>query len=165
MTERADDAPWWASDGVPVDVTEDPLGAHRAARAGQRRDEEPDVGGERQRDAHAPHGGIPWAELTDAVVRVVREVSRGVTSSRTAAPRADGTGTDPDHDHDHVDACQVCPVCAGLRVLGEVRPELVTHLSEAARHVTMAARAFVDAQADRYDEADGFERIDLDDDV
>lgn len=61
-----------------------------------------------------------------------------------------------------VDACSVCPICAGIRILGEVRPELVTHLSEAARHLTLAARAFLDAQADVLRRDDGLERIDLD---
>lgn len=68
--------------------------------------------------------------------------------------------------HEHgtsVDACQVCPVCAGIRILAEARPELVTHLSEAARHLTLAARAFLDAQADVLRRDEGLQRIDLDD--
>lgn len=68
--------------------------------------------------------------------------------------------------HQHgtsVDACAVCPVCAGIRILSEARPELVTHLSEAARHLTLAARAFLDAQAEVLRREDGLQRIDLDD--
>lgn len=68
------------------------------------------------------------------------------------------------HHGPSVDACQVCPICAGIRILGEARPELVTHLSEAARHLTLAARAFLDAQADVLRRDDGLQRIDLDDD-
>ncbi|MBW3620218.1 MAG: hypothetical protein KY461_08235 [Actinobacteria bacterium] len=72
---------------------------------------------------------------------------------------------EPRHHHGpSVDACQVCPVCAGIRILSEARPELVTHLSEAARHLTLAARAFLDAQADVLRRDDGLQRIDLDDD-
>lgn len=71
------------------------------------------------------------------------------------------------HDtHGHgpaVDACQVCPVCAGIRILSEARPELVAHLSEAARHLTLAARAFLDAQAEVLRRDEGLQRIDLDD--
>lgn len=70
----------------------------------------------------------------------------------------------PRHEHGtSVDACQVCPVCAGIRILAEARPELVSHLSEAARHLTLAARAFLDAQADVLRRDDGLQRIDLDD--
>lgn len=60
------------------------------------------------------------------------------------------------------DVCQVCPICAVLRTVDDVRPELVEHLSEAARHLTMAAKAFIDAQAAGYEDDGGLQRIDLD---
>lgn len=67
-------------------------------------------------------------------------------------------GADAPHD-----VCQVCPICAVLRAVDDVRPELVEHLSEAARHLTLAAKAFIDAQAAGYEPRDeGLERIDLD---
>lgn len=82
-----------------------------------------------------------------------------------------GRGARDRHQHDgrghghgsSVDACQVCPICAGIRILGEARPELVAHLSEAARHLTLAARAFLDAQADVLRRDEGLQHIDLDD--
>lgn len=78
----------------------------------------------------------------------------------------------PPHEH-RADAdaavCQVCPICALLRVVDEVRPEVLDHLTEAGRHLTLAAKAFLDAQAEAYErqgrgrEGGGLERIDLDD--
>jgi hypothetical protein len=78
--------------------------------------------------------------------------------------RRDRAGHAHAHGHEHgtVDACSVCPVCAGIRILGEARPELVTHLSEAARHLTLAAKAFIDAQAEVLRRDEGLQRIDLD---
>lgn len=64
----------------------------------------------------------------------------------------------------HADVCQACPVCAFLRVVGDARPEVVSHLVEAARHLTLAAKAAVDAQASRTGGAGAFQRIDLDED-
>lgn len=99
--------PWWASDGHDGLADEDPVGAHRSARAGE------DAG---------------------------------------------------EHTHSgRVDACAVCPVCATIRAIGETRPELISHLSEAARHLTLAAKAFIDAQADHLRHDDGLQRIPVDD--
>lgn len=77
-----------------------------------------------------------------------------------------GPGPDaPPHRHradaPH-DVCQVCPICAVLRTLDDVRPEMIEHLTEAARHLTLAAKAFVDAQAAGFDGDEGLQRIDLD---
>lgn len=76
-----------------------------------------------------------------------------------------GGGEAPPHRH-RADAphevCQVCPICAVLRTVDDVRPELIAHLSEAARHLTMAAKAFIDAQAAGYEDDEGLRRIDLD---
>lgn len=60
------------------------------------------------------------------------------------------------------EVCQVCPICAVLRTLEDVRPEMIEHLTEAARHLTLAAKAFVDAQAEGFDGDEGLQRIDLD---
>jgi hypothetical protein len=38
----------------------------------------------------------------------------------------------------------VCPFCSSLRLLQETRPELVEHLTEAARHLAAAARSLLD---------------------
>jgi hypothetical protein len=61
------------------------------------------------------------------------------------------------------DVCQVCPICTALRLVGEVRPDLVVHLAEAARHLTLAAKTIVDAHATGYG-GRGLEHIPLDDD-
>lgn len=82
-----------------------------------------------------------------------------------ASDTATGGAARGGHRHGHqaaVDACGVCPVCAGIRILGEARPELLTHLGEAARHLTLAARAFLDAQAEVLRRDEGLQRIDLD---
>jgi hypothetical protein len=53
-----------------------------------------------------------------------------------------GADREADRGEEHrVDACGICPICVGLRALGETRPELVGHLAEAARHVALAARS------------------------
>jgi len=72
-------------------------------------------------------------------------------------------------EHDHLpplsdgDVCQVCPICSTLRLVGEVRPDLLVHLAEAARHLTLAAKTVIDAQAAGY-RGRGLEHIPLDDD-
>lgn len=78
---------------------------------------------------------------------------------------AHGDADDPPHRHRAdapTDVCQVCPICAMLRAVDDVRPELVEHLTEAARHLTLAAKAFVDAQATGFEGDEGLQRIDLD---
>lgn len=61
------------------------------------------------------------------------------------------------------DVCQVCPVCSLLRVFGDARPELMEHLTEAARHLTLAAKAVIDAQAALFARpTERLERITLD---
>lgn len=40
--------------------------------------------------------------------------------------------------------CGVCPLCTLARTLEETRPELLEHLTEAARHLAAAARSLLD---------------------
>lgn len=140
----ADDRPWWATDegDLPGDG-DDPLAAHRAARRGDR---DPD----RDRDG-APHGeaaggaaddGSWWVPATEAVTRLARDLAAAAASP----PRGlvDDEGADPVGGH-RIDACGACPICVGLRALGESRPELVGHLAEAARQLALAVRTVVDA--------------------
>lgn len=73
-----------------------------------------------------------------------------------------------------IDACGVCPICVGLRALGDARPDLVVHLAEAARHLALAVRTVVDAATDGSNAAaeggparhqprsEGLQRIDVD---
>jgi hypothetical protein len=60
--------------------------------------------------------------------------------------------------------CQVCPICAFLRVVKDARPEAMEHLLEAAHHLTLAAKSVVEAYAEGADRSDRLERIPLDDD-
>jgi hypothetical protein len=62
-----------------------------------------------------------------------------------ASPRPTADGPLPPEPARHrVDACGVCPFCASMRLLQETRPELVEHLTEAARHLAAAARSLLD---------------------
>ncbi|MFP4635862.1 MAG: hypothetical protein ACLFRD_08375 [Nitriliruptoraceae bacterium] len=123
--------PWWASDPDGRDIADegdDPVAAHRAARRGSAGDAPNDAVGED--DAHA----------------------RGATPGQHRGDGAEGDGvaggSGPDHDH-RDGACEVCPLCALMRALDDSRPELVAHLSEAARHLIAAARAVMEAPAER----------------
>jgi hypothetical protein len=67
--------------------------------------------------------------------------------------------------HPSGEVCQICPLCSLLRVVDEARPEIVEHLTEAARHLSLAAKAIVDSYAAGYaDRDETLERIDLEDD-
>ncbi len=154
--------PWWASQGVggPGEGHldgEDPFEAHRRARAGGTDGEDTTGHGPGAGRDDAGHAGAPpwWTDAVDLLVRLARDATRPGAGGHAHAGRT------PGHDHG-VEACQLCPVCTLIRVLGEARPELVTHLSEAARHLTLAAKAVVDAQAEGWRRDDGLQRIDLD---
>lgn len=128
--------PWWASGGDPEDGIDaaDPLHAHREARRGEQ--------GRDPREGHR----------------------RG-----TAGPGPSGQHSRHDearasHRHGSGDpACQACPICMALRALESSRPELIGHLSEALHHLSLAAKAFVDAQAAQHEPTGDLERIDLED--
>jgi hypothetical protein len=67
------------------------------------------------------------------------------------------------------DVCGICPFCVALRALGESRPQLVEHLSEAARHLSAALRSVLEdpprpgGREERPPPRDApFEHIDLD---
>ena len=50
------------------------------------------------------------------------------------------------HEADHVaegSTCAVCPVCSGIALLREVKPETVEHLLDAAASVVAALRSAV----------------------
>jgi hypothetical protein len=170
----ADDArPWWASDrdvsGVGPDP--DPLDRHRRARRGD--------GAEDAADDGATPLGSWWGPVADAVARLGRDLATSAEANAAAAvgdrpwhateSRADAVDPEPGPDADHrVDACGVCPICVGLRALGDSRSDLVGHLAEAARHLAAAVRSAVEATTPRTDPGadarSGPTRIDLDDD-
>jgi hypothetical protein len=132
-----DPRPWWAS-GADAAVPDpvDPIDAHRAARRGGFPAEDPTV----RRDGEDPR-------------------EDGHVAGAHDRPGADQPGHGPD-------VCGVCPLCAALRALGETRPQLVEHLTEAARHLAAAFRSFADeprpGEADEPRDRAPFERIDLD---
>ena len=171
------DDPWWASGRDPaegLDGAQDPFDAHRDARRG----DAPPPG-----DEQATAGGDMGRLASDAVEligRLAAEASRRVAARTTsnaagsgagaftrpdgAEPGGSGAGSRPEDPamtgpHEDGQVCDACPVCIGLRALRQVRPEVIGHLSDAAHHVSLALRAFADAQAG----ADpGLEKIDLD---
>ncbi len=177
--------PWWASGRDPgegIDPSEDPFDAHRDARRG----EAPPPGDGDGTDPRAP-GGEAARLATDAmelIGRLAAEASRRVAAratsnaasggdagaftrpdgAETARPGAGGDGAwrrlaDGIAPHEDGRVCDACPVCIGLRALRQVRPEVIGHLSEAAHHVSLALRAFADAQVA---DDEGLEKIDLD---
>lgn len=179
--------PWWASPGPgAVDGDDlDPVERHRRARAGGE--------GGTPTPADAPDEELPawWAPAAEAVVRFSEDLAASAAANADTArgraawddapegdadrhdagrEHADPPGAATDGDH-RIDACGICPICVGLRALGASRPELVGHLSEAARHLAAAVRAVVDttSEAARGDAGTGTDhagltRIDLDDD-
>lgn len=143
--------PWWASDpddGAVASGGDDPVTAHRAARRG-------------------PSGDPTSDEDADA-----RDATAGSDRGDGAA-EDDGAAGSSGRAHDH-GACEVCPLCALLRTLDDSRPELVAHLSEAARHLLAAARVIMEPPAEPRDPStpptddgatstrQGPQRIDLD---
>jgi hypothetical protein len=163
--------PWWSSGDDPgVSDDPDPVTRHRAARRGGQPD-----------DGRAAPWWVPAAE---AITRLGRDLAAAAADDPDGARTRSGSGpgaeepeatgqrtAEPGGPTPHrIDACGVCPICVGLRALGDVRPELAGHLAEAARHLALAVRTIVDAavptdvdpRRDRHD--DPLTRIDLDGD-
>jgi hypothetical protein len=58
--------------------------------------------------------------------------------------------------------CLLCPICVLLQAMTSTRPEVTRHLLAAAKELTQALQAIVDAQASAHDTAgDRLERIDV----
>lgn len=128
----------------------------------------------------------PWWASDDPGVDELAVDEDPLTAHRTARrPAPQASGADPAADHDAPGAdrahapgadrahdastCGLCPVCLGLRLLGEHRPEVLEHLNEASRHLSAAIRGLLeqDTQASRADRSqrppsDRFERIQVD---
>jgi hypothetical protein len=51
--------------------------------------------------------------------------------------------------------CQACPVCLGLAVLRQARPEAVEHLAKAGAELLLAARALLEGAGPRPAGPDG----------
>lgn len=166
--------PWWASGAGPddgLDGSQDPFDAHRGARRGDGEpsgaDTSPPAGdgdgdGDGLGDGQA---GRLAADAIDLVGRLAAEAGRRIHARATtnASSPPDGAFTRPDAPvgpHAEGEMCDACPVCLGLRALRQARPDVVTHLADAAHSVTLALRALADTPAG--DDTGGFEKIDLD---
>lgn len=162
MTADDTAGPWWASGGRPDQGIDDrdPLGAHEQARRGDPDDDPTATSRDEAAGRPAEDLGALAGEAVDLLARLATEAAR----------RFGRTGGDPDRStprteedlvgpHPDGSVCDACPVCVALRAVQRARPDVVTHLSEAAHHVTLAMQAFADAQA-RSDE--GLEHIDID---
>lgn len=169
--------PWWASGSRPddgLDESQDPFDAHRDARGGHGGSSDAgDPGPDDDRaDTSTVEGGRLAADAIDLVSRLAAEAGRRIhaRSTANAAPPPDGAFTRPDDPdtstradapaHASGEVCDACPVCLGLRALRQARPDVITHLSDAAHHVSLALRALADAHPG--DDTDGLEKIDLD---
>jgi hypothetical protein len=160
----SDTWPWWASEleGGVAEATPalDPLEAHRAARRGAHPADEGIAGW----DLDDLLGPPPDAGATD------EEARRGEQVDEETVDGPGPTGRDGPAAAHGPDVCGVCPICVALRALGESRPQLLEHLTEAARHLTAAVRNLVedpprvrpDGARRGPDDPDPFERIDLD---
>jgi hypothetical protein len=144
--------PWWASGRDPDEGIDDqdPFDAHRDARSGR---SDPPSG---------DRGDPPPRWIEDAVDLIARFATE---ANRRFAPRSGQSASDDDVGagftaHVGGEVCDACPVCIGLRAIRSSRPDVITHLSEAAHHLSLALKAFADAQADAT--TDTFEHIDLD---
>jgi hypothetical protein len=114
--------PWWATDDdSAAGPGTDPLEQHRAARRG---------------DPGAASGPRPEPDSDP-----------DADPDSEAPPTGDRGPEDTRDGGHHVDVCGICPICVGLRALGESRPELVGHLAEAARQLTLAVRSVVEGAA------------------
>lgn len=167
--ERVGGAPWWAS-GADDLADDDPFEAHRRAR-GEDHDRSDDADGGRPwdtdrgwgGDARERPGGRPRWEQPRGVRSGVEDAAEALAAlARAAARRAGGEGRDRTGGRSrvHDPACRSCPLCTLTRSLGDARPEVVEHLEQAARHLVLAARAWVDAADER---TGRWERIELDD--
>ena len=60
----------------------------------------------------------------------------------------------PEESHASGPACPVplCPICTAATVLGQFRPEVVEHITNATREALLAIRAVIDT---RLEESDG----------
>jgi hypothetical protein len=62
----------------------------------------------------------------------------------------------PEHEEPHASAsgCPVplCPICTAATVLGQFRPEVVEHITNATREALLAIRAVIDT---RLEESEG----------
>lgn len=66
--------------------------------------------------------------------------------------------------HDSAEVCAACPFCSVLHAVEETRPEVVAHLIEAARQLSLAAKALIEAHVDQYPSGEPLQHIPVDGD-
>ncbi|MCA1783776.1 MAG: ROK family protein [Intrasporangiaceae bacterium] len=110
-------------------IDEDPVTAHRAARRPVPMD-----GGATPMDG----GATP----VDGGAAPVDGGAAPVDGAAAPDPGRDAPSAGATHDPS---TCGLCPVCIGLRMLGEYRPEVLDHLNQASRHLSAALRGLLDA--------------------
>jgi len=129
-----DPLPWWASaaDAEGLDDV-DPIEAFRAAR----RPTDADPGEGPAADADPGEGPAADADPGEGPAADADAGARGADPGPAAPP----------HGSHRPELCGICPLCGLARSLEQTHPELLEHLTEAARHLAAAARALVDAPA------------------
>jgi hypothetical protein len=73
-------------------------------------------------------------------------VSEAARSETGAGSGSGGSGREqpgPSSSH-RPELCGICPLCTLARALEDSRPDLLEHLTEAARHLAAAARSLLD---------------------
>ncbi len=126
--------PWWASaDGVEDLDEVDPVEAFRAARRPAGTDgpatDEPAA------DGPATRPGGTDGPATD------EPAADGPATRPGGADEPSGDGVAGAH---RPELCGICPLCSLARSIEDTRPELLEHLTEAARHLAAAARSLVE---------------------
>lgn len=121
-----DPRPWWASAADAEGLEDvDPIEAFRSSRR-------------------------PSGDAADPPFTAAPDPAPADGPAAASDDAATGAGPEPaaaqDGSH-RPELCGICPLCSLARSLEETRPELLEHLTEAARHLAAAARALVDAPA------------------
>jgi hypothetical protein len=138
--------PWWEAAAETVSRL-----ARDLAETAEAHDPRADEGA----DAGRSHGTAREAPPT---------TGRGDPGAHGGEPGGrDGPAPADGQDTHRVDACGICPICVGLRALGESRPELVGHLAEAARHMALAARSLAARPGSGAPDDEPLQHIGLDD--
>jgi hypothetical protein len=155
--------PWWASvpepsragrSGAEAIDDADPVEAFRAARRPQPVPPRAARRGVTQEEPSPQPQPAPEAEGEGGVGAEARTEAERETGTETGSGsgRVD-EGLGPPSSH-RPELCGICPLCTLARALEDSRPELLEHLTEAARHLAAAARSLLDpATTDAWDAA------------
>ncbi|HEX9124046.1 MAG TPA: hypothetical protein VF984_11960 [Actinomycetota bacterium] len=94
--------------------------------------------------------------------------TRARSAKRTTTPRATAAGRSAEETSEprgqHVCPVAFCPIGMALTAANRASPEVLEHLTVAARELLLAVRAVVDARAGDFDDRErpsGLERIEI----